>query len=397
MKRSAIIGAAALLVTLAACQPDPQVTATPTQTPRPGATESSSVETEATEPAEETLQPTPTLFGQVGPEGFPPDVNPLTGQVVDDPAALDRPPLLVKISNAPGVVRPQSGLMSADHIWEHMMEGFHVATRYTGVFLGETPDRVGSVRSGRLPDLELVPMYGGIYVASGYSTNAHAPGTPLRMRELMLAADWVDRNFSYEFGYRDPYSVRIPMDGVSVEHTLFSIPAELWELAEERYIPASTTLEPGLVFDTSAPEGGEPTEEAGVNYPGHAPDNLWRYDADSGKWLHWVNGAAHSDALTGEQVTFENVVILYAEHFVSDFIEDEGANLYALGFVLTGSGRAVLLRDGQRYEATWERDSADHMIQFFGPDGNLIPFKPGRTWFNVVSSELEPPEILFSP
>ena len=107
------------------------------------------------------------------------------------------------------------------------------------------------------------------------------------------------------------------------------------------------------------------------------------------------NGCA--DALTGEQLAFENVVVLYAEHYRSDFLEDESASLYGVGIVLTGQGNAVLLRDGLRYEVTWRRDAADQMIQFYGADGVIIPFKPGKTWFNVVSIEIEPPEVVFSP
>jgi hypothetical protein len=396
MKRIAV--AVFITLALAACQPEPQYTPTPTRTPGPdqAGTPAGPGEVAATPTSEApTVLPTPTLFGRIGPDAFPPDVNPLTGLVVDDPAVLERPPLLIKVSNAPGVVIPQSGLQSADHVWEHIMEGWHVATRFTAVFLGETPDRVGSVRSGRPPDLELVPMYEGIFMASGFSTNRNAPGTPPRMRELMLAADWVDRNFSYEFGYREPFAVRIPREGVAVEHTLFAVPAELWRLAEERFIPASSTLTPGFLFDAAPPDGGTPTSRADILYPGSAADATWQYSETRGAWLRWTNGQEHQDALTGLQLGFENVVVLYAEHYNTDFIEDEGAQLWAVGADLTGVGNAVLLRDGQRYDVTWRRDASNRMIQFFGADGEQIAFKPGKTWFCLVSTTVELPEVRF--
>ncbi len=403
MKRLQFLLLAILLLGgLSACESEPVVTPTATRTPDPAAIGTAqpvfgaptAVEATTAAPVEaESVEP--ENLGPFGPSDFPDNVNPLTGLVVDDPAVLDRPPLLIKVSNAPPSVRPQSGLASADQVWEHTMEGYRVATRYTAVFLGETPERVGSVRSGRLPDLELVPMYEGIYVASGYSTNRNAPGTPPRVRELMLDADWVERNFTYEFGYRDPYSVRIPLEGKAVEHTLFSIPAELWKLAEERNIGASTTLEPGFVFDKLVPEGGIETSTAQINYLGPAPNNTWQFDAESGTWLLWTDDVVHGDDLTGEQLAFENVVVVYADHYDADFVEDEPSGLHSVAVTLTGQGDAVLLRDGLRYEVTWKRAGEADMIQFFDASGAQIAFKPGRTWFHLVSSDIEPPEVIF--
>src|SRR5688500_17320512 len=141
-----------IVMALAACAP-PAAAPTPTATPRP--TDAATVIPTATTPAAtSTPAPTPTA-GPLGPSGFPADVNSLPGLQVD-PAALNRRPLLIKVSNYPEVVRPQTGLMQADHVWEHEVEGFNI-TRLTAVFWSNTPPHVGSVRSGRPPDLQLVP------------------------------------------------------------------------------------------------------------------------------------------------------------------------------------------------------------------------------------------------
>lgn len=393
MKRNILLLFLLIVLMLAACQPESSIPPTPTRTPRPDpvATE------EPTEPPTATpaLMPTPTLTGPIGPADYPADINPLTGLVVDDPAVLERAPLLIKISNSPTVVRPQSGLNSADHVWEHYMEGLRIATRYTAVFLGNTPDYVGSVRSGRLPDFQLVPMYAGIYFASGFSSNRNNPSSPPRVGELMREADWIDQNFSYEFGYREPYGVRLELEGIDLEHTLFAVPEALWQLAEERGIKASETLDPGLAFDNTAPSGGIVTTEAEVNYPGAGADNTWLYDEASGKWLKWIDGQVHKDRLTDEQVAFSNVVVVYVEHFIADFIETE-PSWYGVGIELVGSGDAILLRDGMRYEVVWRRPAANRMIQFFDKNGEVIPFKPGNTWFHLASTGQEPPEVTFT-
>ena len=59
--------------------------------------------------------------------------NPMTGEVVADPADLQRRPIAVKLANAPAdYTRPQAGLNDADLIFEHWTEGS--VTRFTAIF-----------------------------------------------------------------------------------------------------------------------------------------------------------------------------------------------------------------------------------------------------------------------
>ena len=66
---------------------------------------------------------------EVGPDSYPPGVNPLTGLTVDHPENLDRRPLLIKIDNYPPEVRPQSDVMEADMVWEYLLTGVIYASR----------------------------------------------------------------------------------------------------------------------------------------------------------------------------------------------------------------------------------------------------------------------------
>jgi hypothetical protein len=97
---------------------------------------------------------------RIGPETYPAGVNPLTGLIAADPSVLNRRPIDVKISNAPPLVRPQAGIGAADIVYEHYAEGG--LTRFSAVFYGQAPERVGSIRSARLIDYEVVPMYQGM-------------------------------------------------------------------------------------------------------------------------------------------------------------------------------------------------------------------------------------------
>ncbi|HCB48965.1 MAG TPA: hypothetical protein DEP47_05455, partial [Chloroflexi bacterium] len=117
-----------------------------------------------------TVAPQPTatqnIPGLIGRDNFPEDVNPLTGEKVPDPSVLQRRPLAVKIANT-ARVRPQAGLNQADLVFEHYSEGG--ITRFTAIFYSKDARRVGSIRSGRLIDLEIPLMYDAAFAYSGSS------------------------------------------------------------------------------------------------------------------------------------------------------------------------------------------------------------------------------------
>jgi hypothetical protein len=327
------------------------------------------------------------------------ETNPLTG-LPADAVALNRRPMLIKVSNHGAIIRPQSGLSYADHVWEYQMEGYQV-TRYTAVFYSQTPARVGSVRSTRLIDVEhLVPMYGGILVTSGGSTNHSAANTPPRIEERLRSADWARRVISESWigdaAYGKPYLARLanlPRAGVPKYHRLFAFPPAIWELMAAKGLNDRPALG-GLSFDGNAPGGGKPTTEAYMDFPGRGPQSLWKYNAQTGRWQSWVEDqagrkpvrSANVDYLNNQALEFDNVVFVYAEHFESDFLEDESARLNSVGINLLGEGRAILLRGDQRYEGVWRRYGPDQLMQLSFADGTVLPYKPGTIWYCVTDS-----------
>ncbi len=98
--RACLLAGLIAALAFAACMPS-RPTPTPTPTPNanpvlpPAATALPTLTPEPTVEPTATLSPTPIPPPpqQVGPESFPPGVNPLTGLPVDDPAVLDRRPL----------------------------------------------------------------------------------------------------------------------------------------------------------------------------------------------------------------------------------------------------------------------------------------------------------------
>ncbi|NDJ75964.1 MAG: DUF3048 domain-containing protein, partial [Chloroflexi bacterium] len=101
----------------------------------------------------------------IGPEEYPEGINPLTGLPVYDPEVLLRRPILVKVVNAPDMARPQWGLPQADVVWEYWMPGGF--TRFAAIFYSQSPERVGPIRSLRMPDFELAHIYNSLIATSG--------------------------------------------------------------------------------------------------------------------------------------------------------------------------------------------------------------------------------------
>ncbi|MGD9144399.1 MAG: DUF3048 domain-containing protein [Anaerolineae bacterium] len=356
----------------------PAPTATPTlepptataTSPAPSPTPTSTATPEPTEEPTPVAVPWPTV--EAG-------LCPLTGLPVRDPALLDRRPLAIKIQNA-SISRPQFGLREADIVYEHLSEAG--ITRFTGIFLCQDVEKIGSTRSARFIDLEIPAMYKSLMAFSGTSAGLYPK---------FLNADFYDREFCYGWGlhsegfYRD---TELRKQGIPIEHTLFGDPVKLWEIADDLGVNESQELR-DMHFSEEPPEGGQPATQINIPYPHRDMVVDYRYDPDSGAYLRWNGGEPHLDALSGEQISVTNVVVLYATHVDTDIYEDEPRrNHPSVQIQLWGTGDAVVFRDGLAYEGLWARPQRDDMVVFRDSEGQIpIPLKPGNTWIQLVPLE----------
>jgi len=178
--------------------------------------------------------------------------------------------------------------------------------------------------------------------------------------------------------------------------------SEMRELAEGRlsYQPINYS---GHLFDPLSSPGGKDAEKLWIYY--HQFNQAeWQYDLLSGAYLRWNDFQDNSgdftpalDALTGRQLAFENVIVIYATHDVFRQYQ------YDINIRPGGEGNAFAFRDGQVYKIRWstlnrewERQSGlRRPIHFTWPDKTEFPLKPGRTFIHVMTefsgvSETEP-------
>jgi hypothetical protein len=289
-------------------------------------------------------------------------INPLTGLPVPDPSVLKRRPLMVRIGNDVGA-RPQRGLDEADMVYEEITEWW--ITRFSAIFLSQTPEVVGPIRSARLISVQLAPQYGAALAHSGGSD-------PVRWEISQAPVTNLDQFFN-----PDPYE-HLPNEGWQTR-AIFKPPvARAYML--KKGLEATVPLQGFLFSDTIA--DGEPGENIYIYYPRSTSFTEWHYDAASGKYLRWIIGQPLMDAIDGKQINAANVIVYFAEHQDTDIIEDSNGAT-SVRIIVNGRGPAWFFRDGKLNKGFWETDGTRTPF-FTYEDGRPYSLKPGNTWVEVV-------------
>jgi Cna protein B-type domain./Protein of unknown function (DUF3048). len=174
--------------------------------------------------------------------------------------------------------------------------------------------------------------------------------------------------------------------------------AQLVQLAKDSKKPDQKIDYTSNIYSDEPPAGGMDASRLHV-YTAWLNQSEWRYDALYESWWRYVDnadeqtaGVVHPeiDRLTGRQLNFENVIVLYAKH---DVISPTNLDIH---LEQDWVGDALLFRDGKMYKIRWSTVATDeevksgrrHPIQFLNLDDKTpFPLKPGHTWIIVVTPE----------
>jgi hypothetical protein len=374
------------LIALAACATPITVPASPADTVAPAATNTPVPPTAAEAPIPASPTPAATLTitpilepvtYPLGPSGFPDDVNPLTGLRVGDANILLRRPLAIKVSNFPLSARNYiSGLNSVDILWEFYTEFGN--TRFLAVFYGQDSQHVGPIRSARILDVRIVPLYDAILV--------HVQAAAI-VNEVMSNAGIAQIN---EFPASCPAICRDPSvpEGVN---SAFGNTIALTQFG--RQVGLETAVPPnldGMVFDTTVPEGAVASAGALVHFTSITIAE-WKWDPAAGRYLRYSDNGSASvtmvpliDHSTNTQVATDNVIVLFAPIRRYPLVNPASGEVWDVN--LGGSGRAVFFRDGVAVDGTWKSQGADKPLQFFMPNGDAYPLHPGSTYIAMINN-----------
>ncbi|MCL1843096.1 MAG: DUF3048 domain-containing protein [Defluviitaleaceae bacterium] len=298
----------------------------------------------------------------------------LTGLAIKE-NYFNRRPLAVVINNI-HEAQPQSGIASADVVYEVLAEGN--ITRLLGIFQSEMPETIGPVRSARDYFVDLAFNHDGIFVHHGTSPTGQDRMRTTRIDVLdggRLEGQVFrrDRSFPYwarNTGTRDR------------EHSSFTFWDEISQHIESTGIRdyMNDGAEFGFVFG-EIPEGIESIGDAThVTVPfSNRYIRTFIFCGETEVYLVEDIHGAHLDGATMEQAAVANILIQFVTKRV---VDAEGRR--NIGTV--GEGRGYFITRGEVFSVIWEKTAHEEPTRWSFEDGSPLVLTPGRTWINVFQS-----------
>jgi hypothetical protein len=305
-------------------------------------------------------------------------------------------PLLIQVENL-YQARPQSGLSSADVVYEYQTEGG--ISRFTGIWFTapSSTEFVGPVRSARLVSLRLAEIYGGALIYSGASTyvtsvlsqssthNYDDPQPPLfRTSVPPPAAEYGSPHNLYTQG--SDLATFVQKLGLS------TVSYHLWQRTPVSSLPAGGTAVSGFEVPIS---------------PSETP--IFTYQPGSGTYERSEPAAGGypatgvlNDANTNAPWETPNIVIMQVPVIgvpADDENPDPPAYTEGLDFEIgpSASGTGQLAVGGQLYSINWTQ-GATGPPQFTLANGQPAPIAPGQVLIELVGSgQTVTPEATAAP
>lgn len=292
-----------------------------------------------------------------------PAVCPLTGLEPQREAIVERPAVAVKVENS-SVAYPLKGLDGAEIVYEELVEGG--ITRFLAMYHCTDAELAGPIRSARVVDPAI--MTPTTYILAFSGANQHVFN---RLDEAGIVQ--IEENNAGD-------AMQRVETGASFEHTLFANTAALRKLGRKDY----SEPPPGevYVFGDLPESRSRRARQIEINF---SPSTQVSYTYDSGRYYRYQAGEPFM-ADTGEQIAVDNVLI--EAHAVNlSSVTDVAGNAGVEIADVTGSGLAVLFRDGRAFRGRWIREAIEDPVMFELRNGERMVLKPGTTWIHLVPND----------
>ena len=280
---------------------------------------------------------------------------------------VDGQVLAVKIDDT-NAAHPQIGLEDADIVYIEQVEGG--LTRLAAIFSTVIPQRVGPVRSARISDIDILSQFGR--VAFAYS------GAQRKLLPVISAANLQDLGaqrqsptiYTTDPNRNQPFAMVLRAD-------------LLMQKIIDDNLQVDTAKNVGFVFG-ELQEGGTPTQKVEVKWPAATYSAEW--SKEESRWL-----LSHNEKLNRA----ESGVVLGPTTFVIQMVKvspseygDKFGGVTPLSETV-GTGKAYVLRNGERFVTTWNRPTAESGTTFSFSDGTVMNFDRGQVWVALTDREPE--------
>lgn len=286
-------------------------------------------------------------------------ITPFTGEKVSEEVTMR--PVVATINNHPDA-RPQSGIASADIVYEMLAEGD--VTRFLALFQSEIPSNIGPIRSARSYFIDVAKGLDAFYIAHGYSPEAHT----------MLKNKVVDNINGMHY---DGSIFKRSKDRVAPHNSYIS--GENVEVAAEK-VGASLLYNNKVSYNFLEEEDivntGLDANEVNVNYSSNKRFNSsYEYNPESKTYIRKSAGVQTVDYITGDPVELSNILVFEMTHTV---IDREGRR----DIDITSGGAAYVFQEGNMRQVLWENDNG--LLKAVEVDGTEVKLVPGKTWIHFV-------------
>lgn len=306
-------------------------------------------------------------------------------------------PIAVMIENHVEA-RPQSGLSSADVVYESVAEGG--ITRFMGIFycgIALNSTNFAPVRSARVYFLPWVLEYDALYNHVGgagcdESVDPRAKALcqieDLGIKDMdQFALGIKTRDKKMPLCYRNPDRLG---HEVATEHTMICASNGLyneaalrgWTNVDEDGVSWDKNFQSWkFADDAKENERGVATSISFVAWKGYDKDFgvRWDYDKLANVYKRFIGGVAHSDLETKQQLTAKTVVILLAKE------TETGDSHMHLIYNNVGSGDGIVFQNGKSTKVIWKKVTKSARTKFYDTATNKeVTFTRGQIWIEML-------------
>ena len=297
----------------------------------------------------------------------------LSGLPVDEKIG-NRRPVAIMLNNLEAA-QPMSGISRADVVYEYVVEGG--ITRLMGLFENyDDLDKIGSVRSCREYFVYTALEFDAIYMHFGQAAYAVD----------LLAQDYVDNlNGLGEAGDTCFYRTTDRQAPHNVYTSAAGIEAGIKKLGyrEDHYDGYKGKFKFCDLDKTITNENGASAKHIEPNYKINKP--WFDYNEKTGKYDRYQYGGPQIDELTGEQLSYDNVILQYNKWTQLDQKD-------YLAFDCHSGGIIQYCTKGMFSIGTWRRDvdsakdgNVDMApVRYYDMEGNEIEINNGKTFVCVI-------------
>jgi len=284
-------------------------------------------------------------------------ISPYTGEEITQ-EAYDNLPVMAIIENSDDA-RPQSGLKSADIVYETMAEGG--IPRFIALFQKNNSDKIGPIRSARPYFIDISKEYNLPFAHCGGSGDALVK---IKNENLMSLNE-----ISYTSTYWRDKERKAP-------HNLYTSTEKLRSLVKSKgYITASN---PKLNFDKNYWDNNNlpPANEILLKINRYYNTS---YSFKGGIYHKYMNSEPAVNKEDTDQLAFKNIVV----QFTSIKLQNDGSHL---DIALVGEGNGYVISNGKYVKMKWYKTDVNSQTILQDESGKLIPLNPGNTWWNIVDT-----------